>query len=104
MKKNYLQPNSPISLSVKLSHFLAIRGIKKMSTRLVLRLPEVENLTGLKKSSIYKLILLEQFPKQFKLSARSSGWLLEEVNDWIATRASTRTNEKAGDKTALNNH
>lgn len=49
----------------------------------ILRLPEVKKITGLSRSGIYQLIKLNQFPKQIKLGARSSGWIESEVLQWI---------------------
>jgi len=55
------------------------------------RLQEVESITGLKRSMIYKLIARGEFPKPRKLtsSARSggaSGWRMSEIAGWVNTR------------------
>lgn len=52
----------------------------------ILRLPEVIRLTGLSRSSIYRLESLGQFPSRVKLSESASGWRSEEVQEWINTR------------------
>lgn len=54
----------------------------------ILKLPEVKKLTGLSRSSIYDFMQKGEFPKSIKLSARSVGWLQEEVNAWIDQKVS----------------
>ena len=52
----------------------------------ILRLPEVEAITGLKKSTLYRRMAAGEFPQQVKLggsSCRAVGWLAEEVYAWI---------------------
>ena len=52
----------------------------------ILKLPEVTKLTGLARSTIYKLISEDRFPKQIKLTSFSSGWIKSEVDYWIDER------------------
>jgi prophage regulatory protein len=52
----------------------------------ILRLPEVERQTGLKKSTIYELIKRKEFPKQISLGLRACGWLTSEINQWKQER------------------
>ena len=49
----------------------------------ILRLPEVIELTGLSRSTIYRLIEKGEFPTQLQLSTRTSGWRLDEIEIWI---------------------
>ena len=51
-----------------------------------LRLPEVEKLTGLKRSQIYLLQSRGTFPARIKLGPRAAAYLAHEVNGWIAAR------------------
>lgn len=51
-----------------------------------LRMPEVRNLTGLSRAHIYQLIVKREFPKQYKLGERASGWLESEVRAWMLGR------------------
>lgn len=53
-----------------------------MSTK-VLRLPDVESITGLSRSTIYKKIKAGTFPKYMKLGSRSTGWLASDVESWV---------------------
>ena len=43
------------------------------------KLQKVKELTTLSRTTIYRLIQEGKFPKQIKLSERSSGWLESEV-------------------------
>lgn len=52
----------------------------------ILKLNEVIHRTALSSTTIYRLVSLGEFPKQVKLSERSSGWLESEVNQWIEKR------------------
>ena len=51
----------------------------------ILRLSEVERLTGLKKSTIYALAKDEEstFPRQFRIHRRLAGWSEAAVLTWI---------------------
>ena len=51
-----------------------------------IRLRDVERLTGLSKSSVYRLEALGEFPTRVKLSARASAWKINEVTQWLAAR------------------
>lgn len=52
----------------------------------ILRLPQVEARTGYKRSSIYRLVKSGDFPPQIRLGGRASGWLEQEIDEWIAAR------------------
>ena len=56
----------------------------------VIKISEVKQLTTLSNASIYRLIKLGEFPKQLKLAERSSGWLLEEINNWLESKRISR--------------
>lgn len=56
----------------------------------ILKLKEVSEIVALSRSSIYELVQKGDFPKPIKMSLRSSGWLLSEVEKWIELRASSR--------------
>ncbi|WP_412758181.1 helix-turn-helix transcriptional regulator [Legionella bozemanae] len=60
----------------------------------IIRLKEVENRTGLKRSTIYNRISLGTFPKQISLGGdRAIGWLDTEINNWIEQRIKSSRNE-----------
>ncbi|MBK8892534.1 MAG: AlpA family transcriptional regulator [Propionivibrio sp.] len=54
------------------------------------RIEQVEDATGLKRSQLYKLTKENRFPKPIKLMGRASGWIMSEVEAWIAERAAER--------------
>jgi prophage regulatory protein len=49
----------------------------------LLRLPSVENITGLSKSEIYRRVKTGDFPKPIKLGARAVAWSSASVQDWF---------------------
>ena len=56
----------------------------------VLRLNGVILTTGLARSTIYKLISEDKFPRPVLLTGRSVGWIESEVVDWIRSRVAER--------------
>ena len=52
-----------------------------------IRLREVTTLTGLSRSTVYRLANEGRFPKAVKLGVRASGWRENEVREWIESRA-----------------
>lgn len=52
----------------------------------IIRLPEVKARCGLSRSEIYRRESLGEFPKRVKLGARSVGWVLSEVQEFIEAR------------------
>ena len=52
----------------------------------VARLPEVERLTSMSRSSIYRLEALGQFPSRVKLGERAVGWPRESIKAWCDSR------------------
>ena len=56
----------------------------------IIKLPAVIKLSALSSATIYRLIKKGEFPKQLKLSERSSGWLLNEVEQWLNDKVNTR--------------
>ena len=60
----------------------------------ILKMPDVIKVTGLARSTIYKLISEDRFPKQIKLTSFSSGWLLSEIEEWVNERIAISRNIK----------
>ncbi len=52
----------------------------------LLRLPRVEERTGLKKSSLYAGAKAGTFPAPVRLSARAVAWRESDIDRWIAAR------------------
>ena len=56
----------------------------------LLRLPEVISRTGYKRSNIYQLMNLGDFPKSVQLGPRAVAWLSSEIDQWIDDRINER--------------
>jgi prophage regulatory protein len=54
------------------------------STGQLLRLPSVENKTGLSKSEIYRRIKAGTFPVPIKLGARAVAWPAATIDAWVS--------------------
>ncbi len=59
-------------------------------TTFILRLPQVMEMTGLGRSSIYKGIKDGTFPAPVILSRRAVGWMGASINEWICSRPPAR--------------
>ena len=59
-----------------------------MMTRF-LRRREVEGMTGLSRSSIYKGMEDGWFPQAVKVSPRAVRWRLDEIEAWMSSRPTT---------------
>jgi prophage regulatory protein len=65
-----------------------------MTAQPLLRLPAVIQMTGLARSTIYKLMAEGQFPGSRKLSQRSVAWSSADVAQWIESRAPSRSRDQ----------
>ena len=63
----------------------------------LLRLPEVEHLTGLCRSAIYENMQKGTFPKSVKVGRRAATWSESAVQTWIAERLAGRAMGTATD-------
>ena len=54
--------------------------------RRMLRLPEVQHLTGLSRATIYERVAVSDFPKPVSLGARSIAWHCDELYQWLDSR------------------
>jgi prophage regulatory protein len=52
----------------------------------ILRRPQVEQRTGLSRSTLYQYSKDGDFPKPVRLGLRAVGWLESDISDWIAAR------------------
>ena len=55
-------------------------------TERILRRNEVENITGLKRSTIYLAIKENRFPPPIKLTERTVGWPESVISEWIESK------------------
>lgn len=61
----------------------------------IIRLRAVMSATGLARSTIYKYISENAFPKPVSLGDRCVGWIESEVQDWILERIEERDHQAA---------
>jgi prophage regulatory protein len=52
----------------------------------VLRLPQVCEVTGLRRSMIYQLEAEQRFPRRIEIGVRAVGWIQGEVQQWVVQR------------------
>ena len=55
----------------------------------LLRLPAVMHVTGLSRSTLYRLIAGEQFPRPVRLGLRAVAWRRSDVEAWSEARPIT---------------
>ena len=55
-----------------------------------LRIKQVQDQTGLARSTIYKLMSEGDFPQPVKITPKSSAWVCTEINDWKLCRMEER--------------
>ena len=59
---------------------MANESIREETNERLIRLPEVQSMTGLNRNLIYEI---EDFPRPIKISTRCSAWVESEVQTWI---------------------
>lgn len=59
---------------------------KVRHTRALLRLQQVQALTGLSRSTLYKLVSERNFPSSIALAGRAVAWDSRAVEAWIESR------------------
>ena len=67
--------------------------VQHQTTFQFLREPQVAAMTGLSKSTRWRLEKAGKFPKKRRLSARSIGWLFSEIKNWVQTRKCCKSRE-----------
>ena len=65
----------------------------------LMRLPEVIKLTGFRRSQIYRLVNIGEFPKQVKISSKSVAWLESELEEWMDKKIQESRNKTHGGET-----
>jgi len=65
------------------------RKVSKDERRLI-RLAEVQRLSGLSRTGIYARMADRTFPQRVPLGGRAVGWVEEEVHAWVAARIEQR--------------
>ena len=47
----------------------------------------LEDMLGISRSTIYRLMLDEEFPRPIKLGRRAVGWKSEDIDEWLLGQA-----------------
>lgn len=55
-------------------------------TTRIARFTEVSHISGLARTSIYRLIKDGKFPAPIKIGERAVGWRLDEITSWLESR------------------
>lgn len=61
-----------------------------MASHRLLRLAQVRDKTGLKRSQIYEYMKTGAFPKSIKIGPSSVAWLESEIEEWINQKLNNR--------------
>lgn len=61
-----------------------------MTSHRLLRLKQLMDKTGLKRSQIYAYMAQGNFPKSIKIGPSSVAWLESEIEEWINSRIDCR--------------
>jgi prophage regulatory protein len=65
-----------------------LQGVVIMIQSQILRINQVIEISGLSRSSIYRLVHIGLFPKPIKIGISAVGWVAAEIDQWIADRKS----------------
>lgn len=57
-----------------------------------IRIKELAVMLGIAKSTIYRLIKENKFPKQIRLTERTSVWRLSVINKWVEEKEEATKN------------
>jgi prophage regulatory protein len=57
-----------------------------MAENVILRRPEVEQTTGLSRSTLYAMMADGAFPRPVKLGKRAVGWRASDITAWLESR------------------
>ena len=61
----------------------------------IVRLPAVLDITGLKRSTLYKRVAGGNFPRPIRLGPRAVGWIRHEVDEWLRARIAESRDPRA---------
>jgi predicted DNA-binding transcriptional regulator AlpA len=77
-----------LSGSIQQSQTPVVSDVSSSEDDRILRMKEVQKLTGVSRSTIWRLEKSGQFPRRVVLGLSSIGWLKSDVLDWINQRKS----------------
>jgi prophage regulatory protein len=55
-----------------------------------MRRPEVQRISGLSRSSLYRATARKEFPESIQISTNAVAWVASEVDAWVAARIAER--------------
>ncbi len=63
-----------------------MRNQVEVTNKRIIRLPDVLELVGLSKATIYRYIQEGSFPKPRKIGSRAVAWATAEIDEWISVK------------------
>ena len=70
-----------LGVKIALREFMKVNDEEPM-----LRRSSVERMTGLSKSTLYRLIKQGSFPPPLRLTRKAVRWRRDEINEWLSHR------------------
>lgn len=61
-----------------------------MKNNIIWREPEVKQVTGISRSTRWRLMQRGEFPKKIQLSPRATGWIAAEIVEWLREKGAAR--------------
>lgn len=61
-------------------------AVTPLSDKRIYKLSELISIYSMSRSSIYRAMAEEGFPKPIKLTSRSIGWWRHQIEEWFASR------------------
>lgn len=63
---------------------------RQQDSERILRFPDVKKMTGLSRTTIWRLEKQDAFPKTIKITGHVNGWLEREIKEWISSKMEAR--------------
>ena len=76
-------PAAPSKIPMRPNRHQGVAMDMEIEGSRILRMPEVCELTGLGKSTIYKKLSEGSFPAPVRLGSRAIGWRTRDIQDWL---------------------
>jgi prophage regulatory protein len=85
-----LYPHHPLCCRVISGQIPFLPQEETVTSHQLLRLKQVEDKTGLKRSQIYLYMKIGDFPRSIKIGPASVAWLESEIDEWINLKLTNR--------------
>lgn len=79
----------------EIKHLGALMNTPRQQPDRIVRERECKQLTGLARTTRYMMERAGNFPTRRQLGGRSMGWMLSEVNEWLASRTKITSDNQA---------